>query len=88
MSQARIEEIIDLDYVKPLKEDLEYETHKIKTDYLKNHLLTAIIGSNANSFISPRAMDGIDMYIKLLEVLQGNDHEKEKEVNATTEFKN
>ena len=40
-----------------------------------------------NSFINPRTMDRIDMYIKLLEVFQGNNHKKDKAANATTEFK-
>ena len=86
MSQAKISDLLEPDFIKPVRGEIEYESFKIKADFLKNHLLTAIIGSNANSFVNPKTMDGIDMYNKLLEVFQGEDHEKDKAVNAATEF--
>ena len=76
MSQARIDEILEENFMRPDENDAEYPDFKIKMDYLKNHLLTATINSNASSFIKPKTMDGIEMYQKLVNIFQGQNTTK------------
>ena len=48
-------------YIIPDPSDSECSIYKTKVDYLKNHLLTATIESNASSFINSKTMDGLQM---------------------------
>ena len=59
MSQARINDILDENFVRPDTKDKDYPIFKMNLDYLKYYLLTETINSNASSFIKPKMMDGI-----------------------------
>ena len=84
MCQAKVGNILEKDYVPPNKDDDGYELYKVKDDFLKNHLLTATMGSNASSFINVKTMTGVEMYKHLLDVFQGLQHDEDAAVNATT----
>ena len=86
MCQAKLDDILSEDYVKPNVEDTDYGEYKKKDDFLKNHLLNATLGSNANAFINVKKMSGLEMYNKLLNVFQGQEHEEDKAVNAAAIF--
>ena len=84
MCQAKVGNTLEKDYVPPNKNDDGYELYKVKDDFLKNHLLTATMGSNASSFINVKTMTGVEMYKHLLDVFQGLQHDEDAAVNATT----
>ena len=86
MSQARIDDIMEENFVRPLPTDPDYPLFKMKMDYLKNHLLTATISSNASSFIEPKLMDGLEMYKKLVSIFHGQEHTKDRVIQATAMF--
>ena len=86
MCQAKLRDILEDGFLPPDPSENEYDNFKVKDDYLKNHLLTATLGSNANSFINVKTMNGIEMYKKLLDVFQGEEHEEDKAVNAASFF--
>ena len=86
MCQAKLRDILEDGYIPPDPSEDNYERFKVKDDYLKNHILTATLGSNANSFINVKTMDGVEMYKKLLDVFQGEEHEEDKAVNAASWF--
>ena len=62
MSQARIGDILDNNFVRSDTKEKYYPIFKMKVDYLKNHFLNAKINSNVSSFIKPKNKDGIEMY--------------------------
>ena len=62
MCQAKVADILDKNYVTPDARSEDYELHKTKDAFLKNHLLTATMGSNASSFINVKTMTGVKMY--------------------------
>ena len=68
MCQANINDIMQKDYKVPNEKDMECQHYKTKAAYLKNHLLSATIGSHAISFIDARCINGLEMYKKLLEI--------------------
>jgi hypothetical protein len=84
MCQAKVDDILGDAYIAPLASDEGYELYKTKDDFVKNHLLTATMGSNAASFINVKTMTGIEMYSKLLDVFQGQEHEEDAAINAST----
>ena len=86
MCQAKLNDILAIDYIPPDEFEDEYDTYKMKDDFLKNHLLTATLESNASSFINVKTMTGLEMYYKLLNVFQGQEYEDDKAVNAASEF--
>eukprot|EP00957_Ditylum_brightwellii_P144196 10987370-Ditylum_brightwellii.AAC.1 len=63
MCQAKVTYILKKNYVTPDAISRDYELHKTKNAFLKNHLLTATIGSNTSSFINVQTMTGVKMYI-------------------------
>eukprot|EP00957_Ditylum_brightwellii_P154287 11741260-Ditylum_brightwellii.AAC.1 len=70
----------------PGKSEDDYEVYQPKDDFLRNHLLTATLGSNASLFVNIKTMTGLAMYKKLLSIFQGQEYEEDKAVNATAEF--
>eukprot|EP00957_Ditylum_brightwellii_P142677 10871220-Ditylum_brightwellii.AAC.1 len=46
MCQAKVADILEKNYVTPDATSKDYELHKTKDAFLKNHLLTAMMGSN------------------------------------------
>eukprot|EP00957_Ditylum_brightwellii_P154748 11778227-Ditylum_brightwellii.AAC.1 len=83
MCQAKVADIFDKNYVTPDSISENYELQKTNDAFLKNHLLTATMGSNANSFINIKTMTGVKMYNTLLDILQGLEHDEDTAVNAT-----
>eukprot|EP00957_Ditylum_brightwellii_P006736 511617-Ditylum_brightwellii.AAC.2 len=81
--QAKVADILDKKYVTPDTTSKEYKLLKTKDAILKNHLLTATMGSNASSFINVKTMAGVKMYNTLLDIFQGLEHDKDTVVNAT-----
>ena len=86
MCQAKLDDILSVGYVKPQEDNDGYKEYKLKDNFLKNHLLTATIQSNAFSFINAKTMSGLDMYNKLLDIYQGKAHEEDRAVIAVEEF--
>ena len=86
MCQARVDSILRKGYVKPGELDDKYEEYKAKASFLKNHLLTATQNTNAGAWMNARTMDGLDMYKRLLEVFQGEEHDEEAAVNAVEQW--
>ena len=86
MCQAKLNDILAEGYMVPDEADKEYKNYKIKDDFLKNHLLTATLESNASSFINVKTMTGLKMYEKLLSVYQGKEYEEDKAVYAAAKF--
>eukprot|EP00957_Ditylum_brightwellii_P175330 13347032-Ditylum_brightwellii.AAC.1 len=64
----------------------DYTMYKLKDDFMKNDLLTATLGSNASSFINVKTMIGLEMYERLLSMLQGQEYEEDRAVNAAADF--
>ena len=89
MIQARIDDILDKNFVWPDTKYKDDPIFKMKLDYLKNHLLTATINSNTSSFINSKIMDSIEMYKKLVpvNVFHGQEHSEDRAVKAATTFK-
>ena len=77
MSQARIDNILDENFIRPDPGGGNYSQFKIKLDSLKKHILTATINSNARLFINPKKMDGLQIK-----------HNKDRAVKAATTFEN
>jgi hypothetical protein len=73
--------------VKPQEDNDGYKEYKLKDNFLKNHLLTATIQSNAFSFINAKIMSGLDMYNKLLDIYQGKAHKEDRVVIAVKNLK-
>ena len=48
-------------YVRPSKGDAVYDEYNMKSNFLKNHLLTAIIHSTVISFVNTKTMDSVQM---------------------------
>eukprot|EP00957_Ditylum_brightwellii_P135053 10297082-Ditylum_brightwellii.AAC.1 len=86
MCQAKLGEMLAEGFTMPNKSEDDYEVYQLKDDFLKNHLLTTTLGSNASSFVNIKTIMGLDMYKKLLSVFQGQEYEEDKAVNATAEF--
>eukprot|EP00957_Ditylum_brightwellii_P036831 2789101-Ditylum_brightwellii.AAC.1 len=66
MCQAKLGDMLAEGFKMPDATEDEYALYQLKDDFLKNHLLTATLGSNASSFVNVRTMTGLDMYKKLL----------------------
>ena len=75
MCQAKLTNLLAEGYMTHDEADEEYKNYKLKDDFLKNHLLTATLESNASSFINIKMMTGLKMYEKLLSVYQGKEYE-------------
>lgn len=86
MCRAKLNDLLAEGFIVPDKNEAGYDEYKLKDDFLKNHLLTATLESNASSFIDVRIMTGLQMYTKLLSVFQGQEYEEDKAVNAAAEF--
>eukprot|EP00957_Ditylum_brightwellii_P010765 815950-Ditylum_brightwellii.AAC.1 len=84
MCQAKVDDILDDAYIAPLASEEGYELYKTKDNFVKNHLLKATMGSNATLFINVKTMSSIKMYSKLLDVFQGQEHEEDAAINAST----
>eukprot|EP00957_Ditylum_brightwellii_P055103 4177006-Ditylum_brightwellii.AAC.1 len=84
MCQTKVDDILDDAYIAPLASKEGYELYKSKDNFVKNHLLTATMGSNATSFINIKTMTCIKMYSKFLDVFQGQEHEEDAAINAST----
>jgi hypothetical protein len=52
MCQAKVDAIIEEDYVPPKEGENGYDLHKTKDNFVKNHLLMATMDSNAASYIN------------------------------------
>eukprot|EP00957_Ditylum_brightwellii_P057986 4397308-Ditylum_brightwellii.AAC.1 len=83
MCQVKVGNLLEKGYIIPLVISEEYELHKTKDVFLKNHLLTATMGSNASLFINIKTMNSLQMYNKLLGVFQGLEHDADTVSNAT-----
>ena len=88
MFQAKLADILQEGYTKSEQSDEDYEQYKTKDDFLKNHLLTAMIGSIAIAFITVQTMYVLEMYNRLLDVFQGQEHDEDKAVNTASLFEN
>eukprot|EP00957_Ditylum_brightwellii_P085018 6464481-Ditylum_brightwellii.AAC.1 len=66
MCLAKLDNILSEDYVQPNVDDTDYGEYKKIDNFWKNHLLNAMIGSDANMFINVKKMSGLEMYNKLL----------------------
>eukprot|EP00957_Ditylum_brightwellii_P156516 11912038-Ditylum_brightwellii.AAC.1 len=86
MCQAKLGDMLAEGYTVPDREDDIYAGYKLKDDFLKNHLLTATLESNASSFINVKTMTGLEMYTQLLTVFQGSEYEEDKAINAVSDF--
>eukprot|EP00957_Ditylum_brightwellii_P199285 15191221-Ditylum_brightwellii.AAC.1 len=86
MCQAKLGGVLVEGYIMPDREDDEYAGYKLKDDFLKNHLLTATLESNASSFINVKTMTGLKMYQQLLTVFQGSEYKEDKAINAVSDF--
>eukprot|EP00957_Ditylum_brightwellii_P025908 1960002-Ditylum_brightwellii.AAC.1 len=86
MCQAKLQDLFEDGYVIPDPSESDYDDYKMKDDFLRNHLLTAMLESNASSFINTKTMTGLQMYNKLLDIYQGQVHEEDKAVNAVSNF--
>eukprot|EP00957_Ditylum_brightwellii_P198083 15091190-Ditylum_brightwellii.AAC.1 len=83
MCQAKVADILDKNYVTIDARSKEYKLHKTKDEFLKNHLVTALMGLNASSFINVKTMTWVKMYNTLLNIFQGLEHDEDTSVNAT-----
>ena len=86
MCQAQLGEMLKERYKPVKKGEPDYQIHQTRDAYLKNHLLTATIGTNAISFINAERMTGVQMYQKLLAIYQGDDNETDSAVIAASTF--
>eukprot|EP00957_Ditylum_brightwellii_P116597 8894015-Ditylum_brightwellii.AAC.1 len=86
MCQAKLGDMLAEDFKMPDASEEEYAMYKLKEDFLKNHLLTATLGSNASPFINVKTMTGLEMYERLLSVFQGQEYEEDRAVNAAADF--
>eukprot|EP00957_Ditylum_brightwellii_P187997 14312756-Ditylum_brightwellii.AAC.1 len=77
MCQAKVADILDKNYVTQDATSKDYELHKTKDAFLKNHLLTGMMGSNASSFINVKSTTAVKMYNTLLDTFQGLDHDED-----------
>ena len=53
--QVKVADILEPDFVPPEQDDLDYDTYKTKSDWVKNHLISATVGTYAFTFIDPEA---------------------------------
>eukprot|EP00957_Ditylum_brightwellii_P147972 11266940-Ditylum_brightwellii.AAC.1 len=60
MCQANLGEMLAEGFKMPDASEEEYALFKLKDDFLKNHLLTATLGSNASLFINVKTMTGLE----------------------------
>ena len=86
MCQARIEDIMEPGYTPPKPKENGYQSFRTKDAYLKNHLLSATIGSNAISFLNANRLGGLEMYRELLGIYQGTEYKEDKAINAVLTF--
>ena len=84
MSQARIDDIMEENLVRPITGNKDYPMFKMKMDYLKNHLLRVIINSKVSSFNKMKLLDRTKMYKRLVRIFQGQEHMKDRAIQATT----
>ena len=84
MCQAKVGDLLEEGYEPPDESSDEYGLYKTKDNFLKNHLLTATMGSNAASFVNVKTMTGVEMYNKLRSIYQGQKHEEDTALSATT----
>ena len=61
MCQAKLNDILATEYISPDEFKDGYDNYKMKYYFLKNHLLTATLESNASSFINFKTMTGLEM---------------------------
>eukprot|EP00957_Ditylum_brightwellii_P097078 7392927-Ditylum_brightwellii.AAC.1 len=59
MCQVKVADILKKNYGTPDATSEEYELHKTKDAFLKNHLLIATIRSNASSFVNVKTAQRI-----------------------------
>eukprot|EP00957_Ditylum_brightwellii_P098034 7467352-Ditylum_brightwellii.AAC.1 len=86
MCQTKLGDMPAEGYTVPDREEDAYAGYKLKDNFLKNHLLTATLESNASSFINIKTMTGLEMYTQLLTVFQGLEYKEDKAINAVSDF--
>eukprot|EP00957_Ditylum_brightwellii_P093577 7125728-Ditylum_brightwellii.AAC.1 len=67
MCQAKLQDLLEDRYVIPDPSDSDYDDYKTKDDFLRYHLLTATLESNASLFINAKTTTDLQMYNKLLD---------------------
>ena len=77
LQQAGFTGIWDRGYTAPSPSDKDaYAKYSIKADlFLRSHLVTATLGTNAYAFMDPEKEDGLEMLNSLLDIYQGDKHD-------------
>ena len=88
MEQACCGDVLDLDTSPPLPGDDDYEDFVERQDYVKSHILAAVIGTNAYPFIDAKTMSGREMWRALKEMYQGKDYKEDEAKQAMNALMN